>query len=407
MDISTLLSITPAKTATAGNSSGARNAPADSPADFDSTLRSTLSAAIESNPAMPAGQSPLTSFTHINGLSAQSRNALENTNENIDPALETELSNTMGIPGALLPAQTVDPSKLSAVAEGNHSIFNAASTIATQVSLQRSNFGSGVTGNGDLSFPSSSEASVIQGGESSWLRNGEASLLRTGDTTLTHEGDAPVDNHAVSSARFRVSRDQGLSPTSSVNALNGQDAAISTGNLTADNSPSANMSAITSATAASTGTNSTPAGTVTTPALQSTPGSPAWGEEFSQHMLGMTQRGEKQVDLHLHPRELGSLSVSLSLDDQGARAQFVSPHATVRSAVEQALPQLREALAQQGITLGETSVGEQRHPSSGQEQGPRYAAGPASSDEVDVAVEPAPSSTTASLPLQRGVDLYA
>ena len=33
----------------------------------------------------------------------------------------------------------------------------------------------------------------------------------------------------------------------------------------------------------------------------------------------------------------------------------------VRQVVEQAIPQLREALAEQGISLGETSVGEQHN----------------------------------------------
>jgi flagellar hook-length control protein FliK len=40
----------------------------------------------------------------------------------------------------------------------------------------------------------------------------------------------------------------------------------------------------------------------------------------------------------------------------------------VRAAVEQALPQLREALASQGITLGQASVGDESSRSSGQPQ---------------------------------------
>ncbi|MFD1690747.1 flagellar hook-length control protein FliK [Azotobacter chroococcum] len=44
----------------------------------------------------------------------------------------------------------------------------------------------------------------------------------------------------------------------------------------------------------------------------------------------------------------------------GAQAQFLSAHPQVRAAVEQAIPQLREALAEQGIALGETSVGERQ-----------------------------------------------
>ena len=42
-----------------------------------------------------------------------------------------------------------------------------------------------------------------------------------------------------------------------------------------------------------------------------------------------------------------------------ASASFVSAHASVRQAIETALPQLQQALAQAGISLGQTSVGEQ------------------------------------------------
>lgn len=88
--------------------------------------------------------------------------------------------------------------------------------------------------------------------------------------------------------------------------------------------------------------------------------SPAWGRELGQQLAGMAMRGGQQVELRLNPPELGPLSVSLRVDDQGVQAQFLSAHAAVRSAVEQAVPQLRDALAEQGIALDEASVGEDR-----------------------------------------------
>ncbi|MDT8879201.1 flagellar hook-length control protein FliK [Halomonas saccharevitans] len=89
--------------------------------------------------------------------------------------------------------------------------------------------------------------------------------------------------------------------------------------------------------------------------------SPAWSQQLGQQMVRLSQQGgEQRVELKLHPAELGPLSVSLKMGDHGAQAQFVSAHAQVRQALEQAIPQLREALAEQGISLGETSVGEQR-----------------------------------------------
>lgn len=151
-------------------------------------------------------------------------------------------------------------------------------------------------------------------------------------------------------------------------------------------------------------------------AMQSALGSAAWGDEFSQHLLNMVHRGEQQVDLYLHPRELGALSVSLSLDDQGARAQFFSVHGAVRSAVEQALPQLRDALAQQGISLGETSVGDEQQAAfqqlaSGQ-HGDRNGGGNRTADQFDNgAFDSAESTADVASPAApvslRGIDLYA
>ena len=99
-------------------------------------------------------------------------------------------------------------------------------------------------------------------------------------------------------------------------------------------------------------------------------GSTDWAADLGQQMVDMVTRGDQQVDLRLHPAELGPLSISLNLNDGTTQAQFQVAHASVRAAVEQALPQLREALATQGIALGQASVSDQssRQASGGQSQ---------------------------------------
>ena len=89
-----------------------------------------------------------------------------------------------------------------------------------------------------------------------------------------------------------------------------------------------------------------------TPAL----GTSAWQEDLGQQVVAMVRRGDQQVDMQLNPSDLGPLSISLNVGDTGVQAQFQSVHASVRAAVEQALPQLQVALASQGLTLGEASV---------------------------------------------------
>ncbi|MBZ0329285.1 flagellar hook-length control protein FliK [Halomonas sp. ANAO-440] len=115
-----------------------------------------------------------------------------------------------------------------------------------------------------------------------------------------------------------------------------------------------------------------PAGTATqvmpapaTPAQASLPApvqGQAWTGQLGQQLVQFARLGgEQQIEMKLNPAELGPLSITLKMTEQGAQAQFLSAHAQVRQVLEQAIPQLREALAEQGISLGETSVGEQRH----------------------------------------------
>lgn len=96
------------------------------------------------------------------------------------------------------------------------------------------------------------------------------------------------------------------------------------------------------------------------PAVSAPLNTPAWGRELGQQVVFAARNDEQQISLRLNPGNLGPLQIELKVLDQQAQLQFLSPHAQVRGAVEQAIPQLREALAEQGITLADTSVGEQR-----------------------------------------------
>jgi flagellar hook-length control protein FliK len=85
----------------------------------------------------------------------------------------------------------------------------------------------------------------------------------------------------------------------------------------------------------------------------------AWGNEFSQKITWMATQHEQTAELHLNPPNLGPLDVVLKVSGDQATALFTSPHAAVRDAVEQALPQLRTMMADNGITLGNASVSDQ------------------------------------------------
>lgn len=145
-----------------------------------------------------------------------------------------------------------------------------------------------------------------------------------------------------------------------------------------------NGSGFQSASAGDASTLSAPRPDPAQAALQARLGTPQWGPELGRQMATMVRRGDQQVSLHLNPQELGPLSVDIRVHEQQAQLQIVSSHAQVRSAVEQALPQLREALAEQGINLGETSVSDQRSQSREGDSGKRQA-----SADADEGLQPA------------------
>ncbi len=95
------------------------------------------------------------------------------------------------------------------------------------------------------------------------------------------------------------------------------------------------------------------------PAIAAPLGSSDWADEFSQKVMWVSTQQGQVAELHLNPPNLGPLDVMLKVSDNQATALFSSPHGAVRDAVESALPKLREILADNGIMLGNATVGDQ------------------------------------------------
>ena len=94
--------------------------------------------------------------------------------------------------------------------------------------------------------------------------------------------------------------------------------------------------------------------TITTPLNNS-----GWADEFSQKIVWMNTQQNQIAELHLNPPDLGPLNVVLQFSDNQVNALFTSPHGTVRDAIENALPKLREMLADNNIMLGNATVSDQ------------------------------------------------
>ncbi|MGG7974839.1 flagellar hook-length control protein FliK [Klebsiella aerogenes] len=183
----------------------------------------------------------------------------------------------------------------------------------------------------------------------------------------------------------------------------------------AENTPS--QPAAVAFSAASPSQSATPASALVTapptPQLNAQLGSPEWQQALSQQVLMFHRNGQQSAELRLHPQELGALQITLQLDDKQAQLHIASAHGQVRAAVEAAMPQLRHALAESGINLGQSSVGGEATPQWQQQNGndegrasyaERHGGG---SDAVPIEPVSAPAALQRMANQLNGVDIFA
>ncbi len=88
-------------------------------------------------------------------------------------------------------------------------------------------------------------------------------------------------------------------------------------------------------------------------------GSPGFAQELGQQVTWYVGHDVKQARIRLHPEELGSLDVKISVNHGRVDVVFHAQHPGAVAAVQQSLPQLDQMLAQHGLSLGNTEVGQQ------------------------------------------------
>lgn len=85
-------------------------------------------------------------------------------------------------------------------------------------------------------------------------------------------------------------------------------------------------------------------------------GARGWDNEVAQKVVWLASRDASRAEMTLNPPHLGKLEVTLTVSGDQTNALFVSASPATREALENALPRLREILADAGITLGQSSV---------------------------------------------------
>lgn len=91
----------------------------------------------------------------------------------------------------------------------------------------------------------------------------------------------------------------------------------------------------------------------------------AFENSLGRQLITMARNGLNEATLELQPEHLGKLDVRLKVEGDSAQLQLVASSTTVRDALDQALPRLRELLGDAGLDLGNVDIG---HRDRGNEQ---------------------------------------
>jgi len=83
-------------------------------------------------------------------------------------------------------------------------------------------------------------------------------------------------------------------------------------------------------------------------------------EEAAAGLATLVTRGVERAELRVTPPDLGPVEVRIDVSNGEATLAIVASQPATRDALEQALPLLRDLLAAQGLTLGESSVRDER-----------------------------------------------
>ncbi|WP_426662780.1 flagellar hook-length control protein FliK [Rhodanobacter aciditrophus] len=94
--------------------------------------------------------------------------------------------------------------------------------------------------------------------------------------------------------------------------------------------------------------------------LSSPPGSAGFAGELGQQVAWLGRHDIQQAKIRLHPEDLGTLDVHLSVSHDRVDVVFSAQHPAAVAAVQQSLPQLDHMLARHGLSLGHAEVGQQQ-----------------------------------------------
>ncbi|WP_299807177.1 flagellar hook-length control protein FliK [uncultured Shewanella sp.] len=128
---------------------------------------------------------------------------------------------------------------------------------------------------------------------------------------------------------------------------------------------------------------------------------------MNQQLITMVSNGIQQAEIRLDPPELGQMMVRIQVQGDTTQVQFqVSQHQT-RELVEQAMPRLREMLAEQGMQLTDGQVSQGDGGTGQGEQGSGAGNGRTGAETDEISAEEMLTRSNLSTSSASGIDYYA
>lgn len=84
-----------------------------------------------------------------------------------------------------------------------------------------------------------------------------------------------------------------------------------------------------------------------------------WGEAVGSRLMMMVNGKIQSANIQIKPAELGPIEIKVSINQDQATVHFVANNSTVRDAIEDAFPRLKEMFSQNGLSLADANVSEQ------------------------------------------------
>lgn len=137
---------------------------------------------------------------------------------------------------------------------------------------------------------------------------------------------------------------------------------------------------------------------------------PQWGQALGQRVVVMANQKIQEAKIMLNPEKLGPVQIKLHIDkDQLVQVSMHAVHGMTRAAMEDAIPKLKDMLAEAGINFGAVDVGDQAsfEQHEAQEDSSHSESGSISQIKIEETDESVTKTTLLELKNDNIVDYYA